>query len=145
MFELPVLAGLDHGRERVRANGSREAVATFGLLLTIFGCAARTPASGSVCGRPLHHGGLLVHRLDLVRQSRGDPRAFAFGYFRRHRPSRRAGLHRRPACRHLRGRRLGAVAVAVCKVHDRCDETVTWQRLSALPLQDMQKFVGLVS
>ena len=54
-----------------------EFVATFGLLLTIFGCVARRPGRGRLRGRPLHHGGLLVHRLDLVRQPGRDHGALA--------------------------------------------------------------------
>ena len=45
-----------------------EFVATFGLLLTIFGCARAAPSCDRLRGWPVHHRGLLVHRLDLIRQ-----------------------------------------------------------------------------
>ena len=46
-----------------------EAVATFGLLLTIFGCVCAATGRRAVRGRPLYHGGLLVHGVDVLRQS----------------------------------------------------------------------------
>ena len=59
-----------------------EAVATFGLLLTIFGCVARRAGRGRLRGRPLHHRRLLVHGLDLVRQSGRDDGALAVRHVR---------------------------------------------------------------
>ena len=73
MFELPLW---QFSTQRAHRSGQwlAEAVATFGLLLTIFGCVARDARRGRLRGRPLHHRGLLVHRLDVVRQSGGDHR-----------------------------------------------------------------------
>jgi hypothetical protein len=51
-----------------------EAIATFGLLLTIFGCVAHTPG-GCLRRGPLHHGCLLVHRFNVFRQSGRNDRA----------------------------------------------------------------------
>ena len=45
--------------------------------------------------RPLHHRGLLVHGIDIVRQSRGDARAGADRYLRRHPPRRRSRVRSR--------------------------------------------------
>jgi glycerol uptake facilitator-like aquaporin len=50
-----------------------EAVATFGLLAVIFGC-AKARSTGSLRRRRLHHGRLLVHELDVLRQPGRDPR-----------------------------------------------------------------------
>ena len=83
MFELPVWQFSITSRAGA-GQWLAEAVATFGLVLTIFGCAARTPAAIPIRSRPLHHVGLLVYCLNIVRQSSGDDRAFAFRYFCRH-------------------------------------------------------------
>ena len=61
--------------------------------------------------RALHHRGLLVHRLDVLRQSRGDHRALAFGQLRRHSAGWRSCLHRSPNRRRARRRRRGGMAV----------------------------------
>ena len=80
MFELPLWQLSQHARTG-SGQWLAEFVATFGLLLTILGCAARTPAAIPLRGRPLHHRGLLVHRLDLLRQPRRDDRALDLRYF----------------------------------------------------------------
>ena len=49
-------------------------------------------------GRPLHHLGLLVHRLDLVRQSGGDHRAVARAIPSRHRPGAMRRASSSPSC-----------------------------------------------
>ena len=41
-------------------------------------------------GRPLHHRRLLVHRVNVIRQSRRDHRSRSVGYLRGHRPGWRA-------------------------------------------------------
>ena len=46
----------------------------------------------------LHHRGLLVHRIHLVRESGRNARAFPHQYFLRNSSSRRAWIHRRTAC-----------------------------------------------
>ena len=45
-----------------------EAVATFGLIADDLRLCRATPPP-ALCGRPLHHLGLLVHGLDILRQS----------------------------------------------------------------------------
>jgi len=90
MFDLPVW----QISSTVRSGSGQwlaEAVATFGLLLTIF--------CHPLCSRPLHYGGLLVHRIDLFRQSSGNNRALAFGYVRRNCAFRGAGIY----CGSVRG------------------------------------------
>ena len=52
-----------------------EFIATFGLIATILGCIAFQAEGGGDGCRSLHHERLLVHLLDLFRQSRGDYRA----------------------------------------------------------------------
>jgi len=65
-----------------------------------------------VCGRALHHVGLLVHRIHLIRQSGGDHCAFAIGYICRNSAGRRAGVHRGRARRNDHGRHDRAMALA---------------------------------
>ena len=69
---------------------------------------ARAGAAGRVpfAVGGLHHGGLLVHGVDVVRQSRRDARARADRHVRRHPPGRRARLHRRASS-------LGAAAATL--------------------------------
>ena len=100
MFELPVW----QISTTVRSGPGQwlaEAVATFGLLLTIFGCVARAPAASAVRGRALHHRGLLVHGLDLVRQSGRHDRAILSRHLRRHRAKRRPGVRRGATAGHV--------------------------------------------
>ena len=61
------------------------------------------PHGGAVAGRPLHHRGLLVHRVDLVCQSRRRHRAIADQHVFGHSPRRSSRLYRRRTLR--RGRR----------------------------------------
>ena len=60
------------------------------------------PSCGALAGRALHHGGLLVHRVDVVCQSRSRHRAVAHQHFFRHPPDRSSRLHRRRARRRVR-------------------------------------------
>jgi glycerol uptake facilitator-like aquaporin len=108
MFELP----LWQLSATVRSGAGQwlaEAVATFGLVLTILGCAARTPAA--VPYGTLHHLGLLVHRLDLVREPGSDAGTLDVRHVRRHCPGRRGRLHRGAARRHDRSRAARTMAV----------------------------------
>ena len=76
MFELPVW----QVSLNVRTGAGQwlaEFVATFGLLLTILGCVARTPAAVPYAVGPLHHVGVLVHGLDFICQSGSDHCALA--------------------------------------------------------------------
>ena len=77
MFELPVwqLSGT------VRTGPGQwfaEAIATFGLGLTIFGGRGARAFGHALCSGALHHFGLLVHRLHVVCEPGGDDRACAF-------------------------------------------------------------------
>ena len=103
MFELPVWQFSITSRTGA-GQWFAEAVATFGLLLTIFGCVARDARRHPLRGRPLHHVCLLVHGLNIVRQSGGDHRAIAFRHLRGHRSLRRVGFHRGPTRRNGRRR-----------------------------------------
>ena len=109
MFELP----LWQVSVTVRTGPGQwfaESVATFGLLLTIFGCGARTPSP--LQRRPLHHGRLLVHRVNIVCQSRCDHRSRSFRYLRGHCPGWRACVHHRSDCRRTGRRCSCTLAVA---------------------------------
>ena len=64
-------AGLDQAARRP-GPGLAEVVATFGLIATILGSLRFRPDATPMHGRALHHVGLLVHGLDLVRQSGRD-------------------------------------------------------------------------
>src|SRR5271156_6678051 len=92
MFELP----LWQLSTTVRAGPGQwlaEGVATFGLSADDLRL-CRAHASGrAIRGWPLHPLGLLVHGLDLVRQSGGDDCARALRHVRRHRAGRRRRLH----------------------------------------------------
>jgi outer membrane murein-binding lipoprotein Lpp len=61
--------------------------------------------------RPLHHGRILVHRFNVLRESRGDDRARAFRYVRRYCSWGRRGLYRGAARWDACGSRCRAVAV----------------------------------
>ena len=111
MFALPLIdASL-----KMRTGGAQwfaEAVAAFGLLATILGRHPVQPRGGALAGRPLHHGGLLVHRLDLVCQSGRCDRAFDDQYVFRHSPRRSSRLHRGRTQRRRRGADFHELAAA---------------------------------
>ena len=69
-----------------------EGVATFGLLLAH---PARAAVAGGRDGRLLHRRGLLVHRIDFVRQSGSRLRPHVQRQLRRHCAVQRAGLRHR--------------------------------------------------
>jgi hypothetical protein len=110
MFELP-LWQLSITVRTGPGQWLAEAVATFGLLLTIFGCIARTPTAVPFAVGLYITAALLVHRFSVLRQSRGDNCAGAFRHVRRHCSCRRGGLHRGAARGDARGRRPGAMAL----------------------------------
>ena len=97
MFELPVWQFSLTARSGL-GQWLAEAVATFGLLLTVLGCVAQRPACRALRRRPLHHRRLLVHGLDLLRQPGRHHRQVAVRHVCRHRARGRAGFHRRAAC-----------------------------------------------
>ena len=85
MFELPLCSY----RAKARTGPGQwlaEVVATFGLLLDDPGCIRCAHRGRALCRRALHHGRLLVHGFDLVRQSGRDRRSFPLRHLRRHRP-----------------------------------------------------------
>ena len=101
-----------------------EFVATFGLLLTILGCAARNAGGNSLCGRPVHHLRLLVHGVDVVCESRRDHRPLAVRHFRRHRARRRRCICCRATRRHACRRAVGPLVLDADKKR---------RRMTALP------------
>jgi glycerol uptake facilitator-like aquaporin len=103
MFELPVLQ-ISLTTRTGFGQWLAEAIATFGLLLTILGCSARSPAAVpyAVGLYITSHLGLLVHGFDILRQSGRHHRAIAIGHFCRHSTGGRDCLYRRTASRHAR-------------------------------------------
>jgi glycerol uptake facilitator-like aquaporin len=87
-----------------------EAVATFGLLLTIIGCSARTPAAVPYAV------GLYITAAYWFTASTSfanpDDRAVIVGYFRRHCSGRRPAVHRGAAWRHAGSARARTLALA---------------------------------
>lgn len=116
MFELPV----SQFSITVRTGPGQwlaEAVATFGLLLTVFGCVWRRPELSGVRGGPLHHGGLLVHGVNVLRQPGSHRCPVAFRHLCGDSTRRSAGLHRCPTCRNARGG--DAQSLALARANDR--------------------------
>ena len=109
MFALPVWQISTH----VRSGPSlwmSEGAATFGLVLTIFGCAARAPdAAPYAVGLYITAAYWFLH---LVRQSGGYDLARALRHFRRDSAVERRGFHPRPAGRNGGGACAGSVALA---------------------------------
>ena len=105
MFELP-LWQLSITVRTGLGQWLAEAVATFGLLLTILGCVARTRGR-TLRGRPLYHGRLLVHRFNLFRQSRRDDCALVVRYLRGDCALGRNAVHRGAARWHAIGSVIG--------------------------------------
>ena len=101
-----------------------EFVATFGLLSVIWSCRAEAAGRRAVRGRALHHRRVLVHGLDLVRQSRRDGRPRVDRHVRRHSAGRRARVRRGPARGSCRGH--AAVSLARCPRPHRPRRTSSW-------------------
>jgi glycerol uptake facilitator-like aquaporin len=74
MFGLPAISFSQHARTGAAQDFS-EFVATFGLMCVILGLLAAEVQRGSICCRRVHHRRLLVHCLDIVRESGGHDRA----------------------------------------------------------------------
>ena len=87
-----------------------EFVATFGLLAVIWGCSRRRSADRAVRRRGLHYIGVLVHGIDVVRESSRHSRACLHGYVCRNPPGRRSGIRHFPSPRRPNGH--AAVSVA---------------------------------
>ena len=98
MFDLPLFQLAAKARTGP-AQWFAEFVATFGLIVTIATVVRFRGEAVPYAGRTLHHGCLLVHGLDLLRQPRGHCRSRAHRHLRRHRteprPSVCAGAVRR--------------------------------------------------
>jgi glycerol uptake facilitator-like aquaporin len=109
MFGEPIFAASRHARGGFAMMLS-EATATFGLLAVIWGVARRRAAAVPFRGGGVHHGGLLVHSFDQLRESGGDAGARGHRHVRGHPARRRAGVHRGAA--HRRGSRDGALSLA---------------------------------
>jgi len=108
MFELPVW----QFSTTIRTGSGQwlaEAVATFGLLLTIFGCASA--GCGRVRRGPLHYGRLLVYCVNLICESCGDISARFFEYLRGHRAGWSHCFHRRAIGRRSTCNSLSAMAL----------------------------------
>jgi glycerol uptake facilitator-like aquaporin len=104
MFDLPVLQLSD----KIRSGPGQwagEAVATFGLLLTILGTARVRPASIPISVAlyiVLYCRRLLVHLVDQLREPGDHGCARAEQQLRRYRAGVRARIHRGTACRCIR-------------------------------------------
>ena len=98
MFGKPLFFASQH----VRAGGAQlfsEFVATFGLLSVIWGTSRSRPDGDAVRRRRLHHGRVLVHGVDVVRQPGRDDRARGQRHVRGHsaRRCRRVSSPLRPS------------------------------------------------
>ena len=91
MFDLPLV----QAATQIRTGPGQwvsEVVATFGLILTIFGCIKVRPQAVAAAVGPLHLRGLLVHRLDFVRESGGHSGAELHRHLLRDPSARRPGV-----------------------------------------------------
>ena len=113
MFDLPLLQLAATARTGP-AQWFAEFVATFGLLVTILTVVRFRIEAIPYRGRALHHGGLLVHGLDLVRQSGRDDRPGPDEHFRGDRAGQRADVHRRAGPRRPCSHGTDAVAAEFC-------------------------------
>ena len=104
MFELPILQISLHARSGP-GQWFAESVASFGLLLAIFGCVARAPhATPYAVGLYITAAYWFTASTSFANPAVTVARALV-RHLCRHRARGRAGLHRGPACRHgLRGR-----------------------------------------
>ena len=102
MFELPVWQFSRHRayrrRTMVRRSSGDVRIVADDLWMPCPPAAGRT-----LCGRPLHHVGLLVHGVHVVRQSGRDHCTLVFRHVRGNSARWRAGIHRGAAMRNGRG------------------------------------------
>ncbi len=94
MFELPIVSLSQHARSGP-AQMFSEFVATFGLLSVILGVSREQSTGRLFCRRSLHHGCVLVYRLDVVCESGRDAGALPLRHFRGDSPVGRVGLSAR--------------------------------------------------
>ena len=115
MFELPLWQIVAHGAHRCRTMACR---GRGNLRPAAHDFRLRGPRTrrGRLRRRPLYHLGLLVHRVDVVRQSRGDHRACAVGYVCRHCAGRGPALHRSAVAGGRAGRDTVGLAVAKARL-----------------------------
>ena len=92
-----------------------EAVATFGLVLTIAGCIGAKPRNRGRRGRALYRQRLLVHRFHLLCQSSGHHRACFDAKLRRNSSRRCARFHRRTIGGRFAGR--NGLAFSLSHIH----------------------------
>jgi glycerol uptake facilitator-like aquaporin len=96
MFELPLIEFAIKARTGP-AQWFAEFVATFGLMITILALSRFRAEAIPVAVGPVHHGGLLVHGVHFLRESRRHSRARVDEYLFRHRAGRCSHVHRRAA------------------------------------------------
>ncbi len=140
MFALPVWQISTHVRQG-SAQWFSEGIATFGLLLTVFGCVGARAVGRALRGRTLHHSGLLVHGVNVVCQSRGDGVARSFRYVFRNSASRSSRIHRRAIDRRVGGGRAFRLAVAGKseRAFDLSRGRRQWRPLPARPIPALQR------
>ena len=85
MFDESIFQISTHARHGTGQLAS-EAVATFGLLGVIWGCSRRNPTFTPFGGCRVHYCCLLVHGIDLIRQSRRNDCAFVDRHLLGHSP-----------------------------------------------------------
>ena len=91
MFGLPLFFAFVAHSPRARATLS-EFVATFGLLVVIWGCSRFRSNCDRLRSRGVYYRGILVHGINLVRQSSGDAGAGCQRYFAGIRPADAPGF-----------------------------------------------------
>jgi glycerol uptake facilitator-like aquaporin len=103
MFGLPAVNLSSHARFGTGL-WLGEIIATLGLLLVVFGLVrSKKHPGGALRSRRLHHGRVLLHLIDELRQSRGHAGADAIRYVRRYCAGVGCGLYGGTAAR-CRGR-----------------------------------------
>jgi hypothetical protein len=94
MFDLPIWQ-LSTTARFGKGQWLAEFVATFGLLLAIFWVCRAQQFGNALRGRALHHRGLLVYRLDILCESRGDAHSRSLGHVCRNCTVQRSSVRRR--------------------------------------------------
>ena len=123
MFELPVWQVSAHGADG-RRTMARRICRDFWIAANDFRLRCANAGGSSLRRRSVHYVGLLVHGVDIIRQSGRDHRAFAFRHLRGYRSRRRHCIYRRAAPWHAGG---GAVSQLVL------DQNEKHGRMTALP------------
>ena len=71
MFGLPMFFASNHARHGAAQLWS-EVVATFGLMFVIWGCSRFRPSATACAVGSLHHCGVLVYRIHVIREPRSN-------------------------------------------------------------------------